>query len=184
LSQIYKNQIGSGPLPPNIPTSFVTDSGTVIPALNVVNINGGDTTANNILGIQVIANPNGSNNEVVQLTNRYTGAVTTTDGTTVKTLLSLPAGAIPGTYLFTYGVCGYNITDATGAAYYFTATVRTTGAALIVFGVNDIFVSEEGTMVGVSVLGGTSGNNYTVTVQGLAGKTIDWNIVGTYQFVS
>lgn len=55
MSQFYLQSDSSGPVPPDIPTSFVTDSGTVIPSFNVVNVNGGP-------GIEVIANPNGSNN--------------------------------------------------------------------------------------------------------------------------
>jgi len=46
---------------PTIVTSFVTDDGTVIPALSIVNVNG-DT------GLKVIANPDGSNNMLLQLT--------------------------------------------------------------------------------------------------------------------
>lgn len=59
MSQIYKSATGSTP---SIPTSFVTDSGTVIPAANVVNVNGGS-------GVQVVANPTGSNNMVINVIN-------------------------------------------------------------------------------------------------------------------
>lgn len=60
MSQFYQG-VSSGSLPPSVPTSFVTDSGTVIPSSNTVNVNGSD-------GVQVIANPNGSNNMVIKLT--------------------------------------------------------------------------------------------------------------------
>ncbi len=59
MSQFYQGVV-SGSLPPSVPTSFVTDSGTVIPAANVVNVNGGP-------GVQVSANPNGSNNMVISI---------------------------------------------------------------------------------------------------------------------
>lgn len=59
MSQFFQG-VTSGSLPPVVPTSFVTDSGTVIPAANIVNVNGGP-------GVQVIANPNGSNNMVVKI---------------------------------------------------------------------------------------------------------------------
>lgn len=59
MSQFFQG-VTSGSLPPSVPTSFITDSGTVIPAGNIVNMNGTN-------GITVIANPNGSNNMVFQL---------------------------------------------------------------------------------------------------------------------
>ena len=61
MSQFYVGT-STGSLPPTVPTSFITDSGTVIPAGNVVNVNGAN-------GIEVTANPNGSNNMVVELTS-------------------------------------------------------------------------------------------------------------------
>lgn len=38
MSQIYKTSSGSGPLPPNVPTAFVTDSGTATPSANILQI--------------------------------------------------------------------------------------------------------------------------------------------------
>lgn len=60
MSQFYQG-VTAGSLPPSVPTSFVTDSGTVVPSGNIVNVNGGP-------GIQVIANTSGSNNMVINLT--------------------------------------------------------------------------------------------------------------------
>ena len=60
MSQFFQGTT-SGSLPPSVPTSFVTDSGTVIPASNVVNVNGAP-------GVMITANPNGSNNMVIEIT--------------------------------------------------------------------------------------------------------------------
>lgn len=61
VSQFYQGTT-AGNLPPSVPTSFVTDNGTAIPASHVININGGP-------GIEVIANLTGSNNILIELTD-------------------------------------------------------------------------------------------------------------------
>lgn len=183
MSQFY---IGTtaGSLPPSVPTSFVTDSGTVIPSGNTVNINGGSSTKNTANGIDVIANATGSNNQVVELTNRITGTATTTDGTTTVALYTFPLGAVPGTYIFTTTVVAYNITDSTSAGYASYRTVRTTGAAGVLISANISSIAEEGVMTASEVTNSISGNGVLLNVIGIAGKTINWRAVTTYIFVS
>lgn len=61
MSQFYTSSNSGGGLPSSVPTSFVTDNGTVVPAANVVNVNGAT-------GIVVSANPNNSNNMLISAT--------------------------------------------------------------------------------------------------------------------
>lgn len=61
MSQIYKTLTSGGPIPPNIPTSFVTDNGTATPAMNILNVNGGT-------GVTTSA-PGSSNQIVVTVIN-------------------------------------------------------------------------------------------------------------------
>lgn len=183
MSQIYKPLESTGPIPPNIPTSFVTDSGTVIPALNVVNINGGYVITNNTNGIQVIANPSGSNNEVVQLTNRFQVSATYSDMAT-HVLYSQPLGAVPGMYLFKFDLVCFNNTSNLGSAYSIENPIRTTGAAPIAIIPADIYEPEEGAMSGLVVTSGVAApNNFFVSVTGYDASKLNWNLTGTYTFI-
>jgi hypothetical protein len=80
MSQFYQG-VTAGALPPSVPTSFVTDNGTVIPAANIVNISGGP-------GIEVVANPTGSNNLVINQTNVVSKYTNVTFGMSPYTVLS------------------------------------------------------------------------------------------------
>jgi hypothetical protein len=60
LSQIYKILTSSGPIPSNIPTSFVTNSGTAVPLANVLNILGTAGTSTSGSGNTVTIKVTGS----------------------------------------------------------------------------------------------------------------------------
>lgn len=184
MSQFYQGVV-AGNLPPTVPTSFVTDNGTVIPSANTVNVNGGQTTANFPNGIEVIANPTGSNNEVIQLTNRIPGSATTSDGLgQTQTLYTFPLGAVAGTYLFTSQLVAFDKTDSLSAGLATYHVVRTTGAVGVLIGSSIPLTASEGILNGVVISISPVANNFVVTVTGLAGKTIDYYVLTTYIFVS
>lgn len=183
MSQIYKPLTSDGPIPPNIPTSFITQDGTAVPAANVLIVNGTDSSENNDNGIiskgGVVGT--GTSNEVdIVITNRITGTATTTDNITPQTLTTFSLGATPATYLLEIRIIAYNVTDALSAGYTSTSTIRTTGVSGSEISANPGIVSEEGTMTGVVVQNQISGNNVETIVTGLSGKTIHWKALTTY----
>lgn len=194
MSQFFIDNISSGPIPPQVPTSFTTDVGTAVPALNVIDVRGIDNTTafvttnnNNVNGIVVIGGAvqtNASNRIQVQLTNRIHGTATTTDGVTPVTIYTFDLGATPGTYMFFTRIVAYNLTDSISASYASFRGIRTTGAAGTLISANTQFISEETTMTNVTVANSIVGNNALLTAIGLAGKTIHWFAVTEYQFIS
>ena len=183
MSQAGIINTSSGPVPPAVPTSFVTDDGTAIPALNILNVLGVDSTENNDNGILTRSNPNLSNNLDVVLSNRITGTVTTIDAT--PTIIStFPLGATPGVYTFDVQIAGYDVTDTAGIGYFIEGSIRTTGAAGTVIGTPDKIINEEAATVTCDANLSVSGNNAIVTVTGIVGKVINWKVLSIYIFVS
>lgn len=187
MSQIIKTLTSGSPIPPIIPTSFVTQDGTAVPAANILIVDGFDSSENNDNGIITKGGVvgTGTSNEVdIVLTNRITGTVTTTDGVTPQILTTFNLGGTPATYLLEIRIIAYNVTDALSAGYTSTSTIRTTGASATEISANPGIISEETTMTGVVVQNQISGNSVQTLVTGLSGKTIDWLALTTYIMVT
>lgn len=184
MSQIYKALSSSAPLPPTIPTSFVTDvNSPAIPAANVLDVVGGFVSTNNINLIQTDGS-SGGNILTVQLTNIAQGFIGTSDATPT-TIITFPLGATPGTFKFNGNIEAYDTTDIAGAAFEYQAAVRSTGAAGVFIGgsviYEDAFKEAATTSADINVI--LAGNNLLVQVIGIAGKNIDWRAILTYRFV-
>lgn len=171
----------SGPVPPSVATSYVTDDGTAIPAANILNVLGIDSTENNDNGILTRATPNLGNTLDVVITNRATGSVTTTNATPT-TLISF-AMATAGTYAFDINISNFNTTDTLGSTFAIFVGMRSTGAAATELNLEDKVINQEAGNTGCDITITTAGNALVIQATGLAGKTINWNAVGTYVFV-
>lgn len=185
MSQIIKN-LASGPVPPSVATSYVTDNGTAIPLSNVLIVHATDSSINVDAGI--IANggspATANSNEVdIVITNRIRGSVNTAGS--IPTIVNLfPLGSTPGVYNFDVQICGFDSTDQLGAGYFISGAIRATGAAGVLIGTPDKIINEEPGTVNCDASLIVFNNNAAIQVTGLTGKSIDWKYLANYIFVS
>jgi len=184
MSQIYKS-LTSGPVPPTVPTSFVTDvNSPAIPAANVLNEIGGSTSINNNNGIQTDGS-SGSNTLTIQLTNRLTGTATVV-GATTGDIITFALGASAAVYRFTFIVSGRDTAGAnvgTGLGYTVDASARTDGSTSTIISTPDIDADEDTVLSAALMAVVASGNNVIVRATGVAGETISYRAVGSYVVV-
>ena len=184
MSQAGIINTSSGPVPPAVPTSFVTDvNSPSIPIANLENIKGGTSTANNANGLQTDGS-SGSNTLTIQLTNRVTGSITTVDASS-SAIITLALGGTPGTYTFDISVAGFataGLSAPLGAGYTIVGSVRTNGTTAFLIPTQTVDHFEEGALSASSSLLAVSGNNALVNVTGVLGYTIDWQATLAYTF--
>jgi hypothetical protein len=183
MSQIIV-PVSGGSLPPAVPTSFVTQDGTAVPAANILIVNAIDSIENNNNGIiskgGVVGT--GTSNEVdIVITNRLQGVVTTADATPTSIITFTPT--LVGTYTIETRIGAFNSTDTLGAGYSLFGTARFNGVTSTLCGTADRIVNEEVGMETASVTFTVSGANILVNAVGIAAKTINWSAVGLYTYV-
>lgn len=161
---------------PAVPTSFVTDSGTAVPALNVINVvtPSGGTTG--------IATSGAGNTITVTLTDTSKSGTTQTIGAVTSDIITVPLGAAAGTYTFDINVAALELTTPAGAGYGIVASVRTTGAAAVLIPNQAIDEMEEAALIAADAQVVVAGNTAIVRVTGVAGLTIRWKAVAEYIF--
>jgi hypothetical protein len=178
MSQIYKS-LTAGPVPPAVPTSFVTDiNSPSVPIANIENVFGGFVTTDDADGIQTDGS-SGSNTLTIQLTNRLRGSGSTVGAVTTD-LVTFSLGATPGTYVIDANFCAFEPTTPAGAGYSLFGSVRTTGAAAFLVGTPDKINNEDASLIACNADIVVSGNNAILRVTGTAGLTIDWVVLATY----
>ncbi len=178
MSQIFKS-LTSGPVPPAVPTSFVTDiNSPSVPVANVENVFGGFVSTDDADGIQTDGS-SGSNTLTVQLTNRLRGTGTTIGATTAD-LVTFPLGATPATYIIDANFAGFESVTPAGAGYSLFGTVRTNGATASLVGTPDKINNEDAALIACNADIVVSGNSAILRVTGTAGLTVRWVVVATY----
>lgn len=187
MSQFYVG-VSAGSLPPSVPTSFVTDAGTAIPAGNILNVvtPGGGTQG-------VATSGSGSTITITVNPKQVNGSVTTT-GAVTSAVITFPLGAIPGVYTIDASIAGFaktGIGAPLGAGFTIVGAVRTTGAAATLVPTQVVDHFEEGALGGPPAVSATlavSANNLLINVTGVsdgaAGFVIDWTAFLNYSFAS
>lgn len=188
MSQIIKN-LASGPVPPSVPTNFVTDynaafsgPGSSVPLANIENIIGSSSSIDNANGIATRANPDGGNNLFVLLTNRVFGTGVSVNGASLD-LITVPLAVVPASYRFQVEIVGRETTTGDSVGYTTFGSIKTNGILATVIETPYTDVDEDASLITATVDFVASGNTGILRVAGVAGTTITYKAVGTYLVV-
>jgi hypothetical protein len=166
----------TAPPPPEVPTSFVGDSGTAVPAAHVLTVPGGSSTTNKDNGITTTGS---GSTLTTSLTNRVHGT-SSSSGAATTDIATFPLGGTPGTFVFEAKVAGFDSTTPGSVGYSLFGTVRTDGATGTVVGTVDRIVNEDPALNSANCTIVVSGNNAIIQGTGVAGKNINWSAVSLY----
>lgn len=180
MTQIYKIDTGTGPVPPAVATSYVTDiNSPAIPALNILDVFGNDTNTNNVNGIQTDGS-SGSNILTVQLTNRISVSATTSDGggQTQNVVVLTPANAT--SLSFTILVTGYDSINNETIGGEQIGVVRKVAGVPTIVGTNDTFDESDAGLNAADWNVVVSGADLVMQFVGVAGRSIVWRSLFEY----
>jgi len=179
VSQIIKSLL-SGPVPPDVPTSFITDDGTAIPLVNILNVDGLDSIENNNDGIVTRANPDLGNNLEIILTNRISVTAITSDGAGQTQTVTLMTPTNATAIEFNSSFIGYDSANDEAAGGAQEGIARKSAGAVTVIGTNDSFDESDAGLLTVDWDIIASGGDLIARFIGVAGRTIVWRCTFTY----
>ena len=97
----------------------------------------------------------------------------TTVGATTADIITIPLGAVAGTFQFEARVKAFNASTPAGAGYNLYATFTTDGVAATLVGEQPIF-NEDNALMDADAFFVASGNNAVLRVLGETGLTVNW----------
>ena len=184
MSQAGIINTSTGPVPPAVATSYVTQNGTAVPAANILIVNGFDSTENNNNGIITkggVAGTGTANEVDIVITNRIQSNATTSGSVTSPIITFTPTTL--GTYAIECRIAAYNSTSSFGDGYSVFGTARFDGVNSNLCATPDKITNEEGAMSSANVTMTVSGANILINAVGYAAQTINWSAVALYTFV-
>lgn len=173
MSQAGDISSTSGPVPPSVATSYVTNDGTAIPSANILNVLGGS-------GIETYADPNLSNNLFIKVQNSTTDTGQTVNNQTIN--LSTIDCSTAGTYFFTTQISAYDIAGVEAAGGSLYTTVRSTGGVVAVIDDTDAIAHRTSNLPSIDYQIIVSGTNAILQVTGQNGFTLDWGAITIYVY--
>jgi hypothetical protein len=177
MSQIIKN-LASGPVPPAVPTSFVTNDGTATPDLNVLQVLGVNSTESDDDGILTRANPPSNLVEIV-LTNRLFGGGSTAGALTTD-IITFPLAATAKSYIFEFKIIGREATSGDTVGYTIFGSAKTNGLVASIVETPYVDVDQDPALLAASIAFIASGNSVILQVTGVAATNITYKALGTY----
>lgn len=166
MSQAGILNVTASNLPPSVATSYVTNSGTAVPALNVLNV----------LGSNGITTSGSGNTVTISLVSpQLIGTATTIGATTANINVSIPIPADSATSIIVnvagkavgVGSCGGEM----------IGLVENNGGVVSIVATADVTRNNTNTLAAWNVSLVVSGTNALVHVTGVAGFTINWRAI-------
>ena len=151
-------------------TSIVSDSGTITPTLGAVNVQGFPGSG--------VSTSGSGNTLYINVSGKV--ATGTTVGATTTTLVTLPLGSSPGTYMISAIVAGWDATSSLAVNYLLAGAVKTSGGTATLMPGQALDEFEDAALTAATVTLGTSGNSAVVSATGVAGETIRWKASISY----
>lgn len=164
MSQIYLPVSSS----PAVPTSFVTDSGTAVPAANILNV----VTPGS--GTQGIKTTGAGNTITITVTDTaFSGTATTVGAVNAVLNVNVP---VPNNAAMSLRVnlVGYDAADGLGIGGELLGTFKNNAGTVTSCGNVDQTKNTDAGLAAGTFTMIVSGTNVQVQVTGVAGTTIDW----------